>query len=383
MEGQRLLLVEGSSVDDLGGAVACLRKDGFNSFMLLACEDDGWDPAILSAWLKTLDVPVFGGIFPSIIHRATCHRHGTMIIGFVARVEVAVVHRLSDRGGVEAQLLASAALLETADSLVVLFDGLCPNLEAFVEGLYAIVGVRAVVVGGGAGHLDLVQRPCLLSNAGVLEDSALIVALPGAIDDGVAHGWQRLSGPFLITRSQGNVLEELNFQSAFDVYREEVEAHCAQRFSDTEFFSISKTFPLGIEGVDGEFVVRDPIKQSGDSLVCVGELPQNATVYLLKGEAGALIASAGESARAACAKCRSRGHAVDATVAMVFDCISRVLFLGAAFSDELATIESELADCEDIFGALTLGEIASSRAGVIELMNKSTVVALIGTPPPP
>ncbi|MEO7755063.1 MAG: FIST C-terminal domain-containing protein, partial [Dokdonella sp.] len=136
-------------------------------------------------------------------------------------------------------------------------------------------------------------------------------------------------------------------------------------------------------GVDGDFLVRDPIKQSGDALVCVGELPQNATVYLLKGEAGALIASAGESARAACAESRGRGHPIDATVAMVFDCISRVLFLGEAFSDELATIESELANCADIFGALTLGEIASSRAGVIELMNKSTVVALIETPPRP
>jgi len=70
-------------------------------------------------------------------------------------------------------------------------------------------------------------------------------------------------------------------------------------------------------------------------------------------------------------------------VAVVFDCISRALFLGAAINDELAVIESALAGCEDIFGALSLGEIASSRAGVIELMNKSTVVALLDRPPPP
>src|SRR5690606_19557614 len=161
-------------------------------------------------------------------------------------------------------------------------------------------GSHAVVVGGGAGYADLVQRPCLLSNAGVLEDSALLVALPGSIAHGVAHGWQRLSGPFLVTRSQGNVLAELNYQAAFDVYRDEVETHAGQALRDTDFFSVAKTFPLGIEGVDGDFLVRDPIKQVGDALICVGELPQNATVFLLKGEAGALIASAGESARAAC-----------------------------------------------------------------------------------
>ncbi|MEO7877834.1 MAG: FIST N-terminal domain-containing protein [Dokdonella sp.] len=378
-----MLRVEGASVDDLGAAIGRLRNEGFHSFMLLACENDHWNPAILSPWLRTIDVPVFGGIFPSIIHRAQCHRNGTLIIGFPTRVDVTVVHRLTERAAVEPQLLAAAPLLEGADSLVVLFDGLSPNLEAFVEGLYSIIGVHSVVVGGGAGHLDLVQRPCLLGNDGLIEDAALLVALPGKVDHGVAHGWQRLAGPFLVTRSQGNVLQELNYQSAFEIYRGEVEAHCGQRFSESDFFSISKTFPLGIEGVDGDFLVRDPIKQSGDALVCVGELPQNATIYLLKGESGALIASAAESARAACAKSRRRGNAVESTLAMVFDCISRVLFLGAQFGDELAALESALTECEDLFGALTLGEIASSSSGVIELMNKSTVVALIESPPRP
>lgn len=383
MEDQRVLLVERASIEDLADAIARLRKEGARSFMLLACEADRWDPTILSAWLSTVDGPVFGGIFPSIIHRAKRHRHGTLVIGFPTTAEVAVIKRLSDRAGVEQQLLASAAQFESSQSLIVLFDGLCPNLEAFVEGLYAIMGLRATVAGGGAGHLDLVPRPCLLTNAGMFEDSALLVGLSGVIDRGMAHGWQRLSGPFLVTRSQGNVLDELNYQSAFEVYRKAVETHSAQRFSDTDFFSIAKTFPIGIESVDGNFLVRDPIKQAGDALICVGDVPQNATVYLLKGEAGALIASAGEAAQAACAARLRRGNVVAAPIAMVFDCISRELFLGAAFDDELAVIDAALIDCGDAFGALTLGEIASSNGGVIELMNKSTVVALIETAPRP
>lgn len=383
MEGRRLLRVEEASIEALDAAIARLRNEGLHSFLLLASEADNWDPAILSAWLQSLHVPVFGGIFPGLVRRAQSLRHGTLIMGFPQRLEIVVVRRLSDRAAVEPQLLASAALLEGAPSLMVLFDGLCPHLEAFVESLYAIVGGHALVVGGGAGHGDLVQRPCLLGNAGMLEDSALLVALPGVVAHGVAHGWQRLSGPFLVTRSQGNVLAELNYQPAFEVYRREVEEHSGETFADTDFFAIAKTFPLAIEGVDGDFLVRDPIKRDGAALICVGELPQNATVFLLKGEASTLIASAGEAALAACRESRQHGHAVDASVAVVFDCISRALFLGAAINDELAVIESALAGCEDIFGALSLGEIASSRAGVIELMNKSTVVALLDRPPPP
>ena len=379
--GQNVLLVERASLVDLDSAIGRLRKAGSCSFMLLACEDDHWDPTILATWLSSIDVPVFGGIFPSIIHGAKCLRHGTLVVGFPVPAKVAVIKRLSDRAGVEEQLRASTAQLEGAQSLIVLFDGLCPNLEAFVEGLYAIVGFRSTVVGGGAGHLDLMQHPCLLTNTGVFEDSALLVALPTVIDRGMAHGWQLLSGPFLVTRSEGNVLAELNYQPAYDVYCKAVEAQSDWRFSDTDFFSISKIFPLGIECVDGEFLVRDPIKQAHEALTCVGEVPQNATVYLLKGEADALIAAAGEAARAACAERQRRTNSADASVAMVFDCISRVLFLGVAFNEELAAIEAALTGCDEIFGALTLGEISSSKAGVIELMNKSTVVALIETAP--
>lgn len=366
-------------MDDLDAAIARLRIQGSRSFMLLVCEGDEWNPATLSTWLHLVDVPVFGGIFPSIIHRAKCYRHGTLVIGLPAAVEIVVIERLSDPAGVERQLQASAAQFEGSQSLIVLFDGLCASLEAFVESLYAIIGLRGAVVGGGAGHLDLVQRPCLLSNAGVFEDAALLVGLPGVISRGMAHGWQRLSGPFLVTRSQGNVLEELNYQSAFEVYRNAVEAHCERPFSEVEFSAIARTFPLGIESVDDHFLVRDPIKQAGDSLICVGEVPENATVYLLKGEPGALIASAAEAAQAACSEHQRRENVFGLPIAIVFDCISRVLFLGSAFDDELAALDAALIDCGDVFGALTLGEIASSKGGVIELLNKSTVVALVET----
>jgi hypothetical protein len=57
--------------------------------------------------------------------------------------------------------------------------------------------------------------------------------------------------------------------------------------------------------------------------------------------------------------------------------MSRVLFLGDAFADELHAVDSALADTQIMVGALTIGEIASSKGGLIELMNKSTVVSLI------
>ena len=375
------VLVAGGEFAELRTAAASLQAAGAGSLMILACEADGWDPVEMSPWLRSLELPVFGGIFPNIIHRGTSLRSGTLVVGFAARVEVAAINALSRREGLDPQLQAITPMLEAATSLVVLVDGLGTNLDAFVECLYGVVGLNAPVVGAGAGHLDFKRRPCLFGNTGMLGDAAVVVALPSQLDRGIAHGWQRLSGPFLVTRSRGDVLEELNYSAAAEVYRNEIEANSGLRFAESDFFSISKTYPLGIESVDGEFLVRDPIKQVGDSLVCVGEVPENAAVYLLKGEAETLIASAVEAMTNACGERQRRlaGSEPRPALALVFDCISRALFLGDAFDRELSALEGALAESDHMVGALTLGEIANSRGGIIELMNKSIVVSLIET----
>lgn len=378
-ESQHEVLLKGAGIAELRAAIDGLRAKGARTVMILACQGEPWRKENLDPLLQSLDVPVFGGVFPNIIQGGRRHSRGTLVVGFAEAFEVAIVSRLSQESGIEAQFRELVPMLERAGGLVTMVDGLSPNLETFVECLYEAVGVRATVVGGGAGHLDLVPRPCLLCGSGMLEDAALLVALPSGIDRGIAHGWQKLAGPFLVTRSHGNVLEELNFSGAFETYRQLVEAHSDRRFDDEDFFAISKTYPLGIEGVDGEFLVRDPIKQAGNTLVCVGEVPQNATLYLLKGDSPTLIASAGRAASDALAQRRRRLGDPDPNgyTALVFDCISRVLFLDDAFEDEIRAIEQALPDAGRMYGALSIGEIASSRGGLIELMNKSTLVSLI------
>lgn len=377
-DDQRECFFKGGRIEDLQASAERALQAGAQSLMILASEADAWQPDQLSPWLQSLPVPVFGGIFPNIIHGARRHASGTLVLGFNESVEVAVVTGLSAQPGLEPQLQALTSFLEGAASLITLVDGLSSSIESFVDSLYEILGARVPVVGGGAGCLDFVQRPCLFCPQGMVGDAALLVALKSRIDSGIAHGWQKLEGPFLVTRSHANVLEELNYRPAFEVYRQVVEEHSGLRFSEAEFFAISKTYPLGIESVDGDFLVRDPIRRVDDHLVCVGEVPQNATVYLLKGDAQLLIASAGEAADCALRGRRTRMNGDDHSAfrALAFDCISRVLFLDDQFAAELQAINTALPGASSIVGALSIGEIANSECGTIELMNKSIVVSV-------
>jgi len=60
---------------------------------------------------------------------------------------------------------------------------------------------------------------------------------------------------------------------------------------------------------------------------------------------------------------------------LVFDCISRALFLQDHFAQELAAVAQGQSP---LFGALTIGEIANSGRSYLEFFNKTTVVARLG-----
>ena len=67
-------------------------------------------------------------------------------------------------------------------------------------------------------------------------------------------------------------------------------------------------------------------------------------------------------------------------VAMVADCISRSIYLGDDFEQELGRATAKLrsaAPNAPLAGALTLGEIASIGDRYLEFLNKSFVVATL------
>ena len=128
--------------------------------------------------------------------------------------------------------------------------------------------------------------------------------------------------------------------------------------------------------------MRDPLKVVNNSLICVGEVPQNSTFYLLKGLNNNLIRASGEAARESnqnrkiakqnnnIPNLKMETHSV-----LIFDCISRQLFLEGDYRLALESVSNNLNPNTLLLGALTLGEIANSSHGPIELLNKTTVVA--------
>jgi hypothetical protein len=181
--------------------------------------------------------------------------------------------------------------------------------------------------------------------------------------------YSTVSGPYQVTKSDKNRIIQLNHQPAFEVYKTVVEKHSNRQFDDKNFFDIAKGYPFGINKLNSEKVVRDPIVVEEDgSLVCVGDVPENSYLDILNGDNNSLIEAAGQ------AKEESVKNNEKVDFSIFIDCISRVLFLQDEFVKELEAVKIENTP---LFGALTLGEIANNGDSYLEFYNKTSVFATL------
>ena len=374
-----LILVDpDGSCDSLFQHIATVIAAGARSVLVLACDDNGFTPQHLDERLRDLPIPVFGGIFPEIIAGEQRLALGSLVCGLPMPVEVHYVQRLSDPDAdYFAQTQDLISHVPSGTTLLTLVDGLSTRLSSLLDGLYEALGDSCKYLGGGAGSLSFQQKPCLFSNQGLVGDCAQITLLHLPVSIGIKHGWHKFAGPFFVTGAYENVITTLDYRPAFEVYREVVEQDCGKRFDADNFFDLAKAYPFGLERLKGDVVVRDPLFQQDNALVCVGEVPANHIIYILKGEPRDLIHAAQQCAAQAVAPLNP--PLANGSFALLFDCISRTLFLESGFTAEIDHIHSSLPAATPLLGVLSLGEIADTGNTCLEFLNK-TIVLSVFTP---
>lgn len=341
------------------------------SLFILVCDSSNIDYEAITLILHKCPAPVFGGVFPALIVNQQSWNEGMVVAGLSEELAIQTLADVEKIATLSEHDFKLPPELNKTHSMLALVDGLSHNIDGLIARLYDHIGPGCSVIGGGAGSLSFEQRPCILSNQGVLQDCLQLIALARPMTTTTRHGWQTLAGPFLVTDSQDHTIRALNFRPVYDVYRETVEQYSSLRFEDQEFFKIAKTFPFGLERLDIEPLVRDPILANEGMLTCVGNVPENAMAYVLHGEETGLIGAVAEAA----AELGSSNP--NTTDVLVFDCISRQLFLDLTFRDELGAICQPFSPATQILGALSLGEIANCKSGQIELHNKTAVLGAL------
>jgi hypothetical protein len=348
---------------------------GARSLLVLAGDGVTWPAAEVDPLLQGMPVPVFGGVFPQVLYGTTHTETGLLVMALRNEAVVTTVEGL-DTPGTDFQAALAAAAARPSRMQLVLVDGLAPFIADFIEAVFEQIGGGASFLGGGAGSLSFEVRPCLFTPGGLRSGVGLVVGLDSPLGIGVHHGWQSISGPFVVTGSEGNTITSLDYRPAAEVYRACVEPIVGETLTPENFFQHAKAHPFGIERVDGSLLVRDPIVMRGDHLVCVGAVPVQRMVYILRGQPDELISAAQQGTVQAVQALQATGR--PAAGGLLVDCISRVLFLGPRFGDELQAASQHLQQAAGpeapLFGVLSLGEIANNGTHVLDFYNKTFVL---------
>ena len=342
------------------------------SILVLACDANGFTPNAVDSFLTALPVPVFGGVFPAILHNDEKIDRGCIVAGLSSRAAIQVIGNLSDPEVNYEDLMDDQNVPPGMETMLIFVDGFAKRISALIDSLFYVFALDFNYIGAGAGSLTFAEKPCLFTNQGLIQDSAVIALLGAASGVGVSHGWEDVDGPFQVTESDHNVIRTLDWKPAFDVYREVVERHSQSRFTCDNFHEIARSYPFGITRIGSERIVRDPLRVGSDkSLVCVGEVPQDFYVYVLTADTESLVNAA---AKALTLSEQSFPAESARRTTLFIDCVTRALSLKEQFHRELRAVYREGVD---LIGALTLGEIANSRSDYLEFYNKTSVVGML------
>ncbi|WP_238915538.1 FIST N-terminal domain-containing protein [Clostridium sp. YIM B02555] len=254
---------------------------------------------------------------------------------------------------------------------IVIADGLSSSYKALTDTLYSKLGNSIKYIGGGAGFYNLNHKPCIFDNDGVTKDSLYVCVVKAKAQIAVEHGWRIIKGPFRVTASNSNVLLELDGFNAFEKYKEILEDETGLTIYKSDFFTYAKEYPFGImNGISMDVIVRDPITVNDDlNIVCVADIPMDSNLCILSGNVKTLL----EASLIIAEKCSK--EAPKKYRPILFDCISRAMFLEENFLIELANIQNRM-NCT-VEGVLSIGEVSSKVDGSIVIHNKSTVLGLL------
>ncbi len=288
-----------------------------------------------------------------------------------AEVEINDAHQSFDAGKQIAEKLNSTDL----KGVLIISDGLSVNGSELVRGVNEILPEDVVVTGGLAGDGDRFEKTWVIRDWQPASGHISAVGFYGdavQIRHGSKGGWDSFGPKRKVTRSDQNVLYELDGKPALALYKD----YLGERASGLP--STALLFPLAILNDDAgqEYTVRTvlSIDEEAQSMTFAGDVPEGATVQLMRADFERLIDGAGDAAALA-----MQGEAVSGDVLNIaISCVGRRLVLGERCEDEVeATLEFLPAGTRQI-GFYSYGEISPYVSGqACKLHNQTMTLTVI------
>lgn len=324
-------------------------------------------------------VPLMGAIFPALVKEGRFVTSGAWLLCF-AEMPYFVLQENLPPLAAEAELVAEkiagdirAQIDSTSDiTLFMLFDAMVPNIGTLLDNLYLHLANRVHYAGANAGSESFQPMPCLFDGERTVQNGVLLMLLKqhkGAI---LEHGYQTNPHTSYATSTSGNCISQIDWRPAFEVYRELVREHYGEEVTAENFYQYGVHFPFGIVRANHHVLVRIPVMLADDgSLFCVGEVPANSVLTLLKAPTVRTV----ETLHNVAEGLKSLNGDIEGAELLLFYCAGRRLHLGIPMATTELEAFAGLTQASQVAGALSLGEIGGSTVNGYPLFHNATLVA--------
>lgn len=250
-----------------------------------------------------------------------------------------------------------AAQLKSDDlkGVLLLSDGLNINGSELIKGVNSVChGV--VMTGGLAGDGPNFKKTWVLQKDRPQTNVVAAIGLYGdriQINHGSKGGWHIFGPKRLITKSEGNVLFELDGEPALDLYKKYLGEKAKDLPASALFFPLQIVSP----NAQDKSIVRAilAVDEEKNSMTFAGDLPQGYYAQLMRADINHLINGAADAAEAL--------QTDTPSLAISISCVGRRLVLGEQAEEEVEAVLEHLAEGSAQVGFYSYGELSPRSTG--------------------
>ena len=255
----------------------------------------------------------------------------------------------------------------------VLSDGLLVNGSDLVRGLTSELPEGVTVTGGLSGDGSRFHETLVISEGEPRPGMVSAVGFYGRqLQVGYASlgGWDSFGPERLITKSDGNILYELDGQSALSLYRLYLGEHARG------LPSAGLLFPLQVRLPGGEPLVRTilAVDETRQSMTFAGDMPEGGYARLMMADLDRLVDGAAGAARESCDPSLADGP----DLAILISCVGRKLVLQQRVEEEVEAVRNVFGPRAVLTGFYSYGEISPFAARTrCELHNQTMTITTL------
>ncbi len=267
------------------------------------------------------------------------------------------------------EILAASLEKEGIRHVFVLSDGINVNGSELVKGIMANLPEGVTVTGGLAGNGDHFVETFVFWDDLPATNTIAVLGFYGdnlKVGYGSMGGWDPFGPERIITKSEGNILFELDGQSALDLYK---------RYLGEQAKGLPATallFPLSIRTKNGDGgIVRTilSINEENQSMTFAGDIPEGAYARFMKANFERLIDGSQDAAKTSADAMGS----VPTELAVLVSCVGRKLVLKQRIEEEVEAVRDILGERASLTGFYSYGEISPFKFGAKSALHNQTM----------